>query len=247
MPPPPTKPHTVGSRSQFDPEEFLTSWQSGSSDLLPQNDDLRDAVVKTFNLPPKDSYVYRAIAEVTLDQVQHAIGFGGQHGLHGWYVDDEDKPRPPPPSADIAAYTNVFSPNTSTASALRGLASNAKKDSLRAAVAAHLQSQFFLAPADSSLAPLNLPNKRKQPLVNPYYDFWAWSCADFTGKVLRAYQGDYVVVAGTQNHNGFTGFKDETIADWMARERKEFERVAQVPLPSFAGKDEALFVFVRRK
>ncbi|GME23801.1 Transcription factor nrm1 whi5 [Neofusicoccum parvum] len=376
MPPPPTKPHTVGSRSQFDPEEFLTSWQSGSSDLLPQNDDLRDAIVRTFNLPPKDSYVYRAIAEVTLDQVQHAIGFGGQHGLHGWYVDDEDKPSPPPPSADIAAYTNVFSPNTSTASALRGLASNAKKDSLRAAVATHLQSQFFLAPADSSLAPLNLPNKRKQPLVNPYYDFWVWSCqnlewagpvpntaktrishhilpvfyhhfgcivptwdalsvisqitqhappqpkpkgwpgrevieigsgngywalqlrragckvtavdnahsewrtmwigdtlwtdgvkylqqdgakeavlllvypqvgADFTGKVLRAYQGDYVVVAGTQNHNGFTGFKDETIADWMARERKEFERVAQVPLPSFAGKDEALFVFVRRK
>lgn len=272
---------------------------------------------------------------------------------------------------------NVFSPSTSTASALRGLASNAKRDSLRAAIAAHLQSQFYLAPADSSPAPLTLPNKRKQPLVNPYYDYWAWSCqnlewagpvpntaktrishhilpvfyhhfgcivptwdalsvisqlaqhappqpkpkgwqgreiieigsgngywafmarragcpvtavdnahsewrtmwigdtvwadgvkylqqregardavlllvypqvgADFTGKVLRAYQGDYVVVAGTQNGNGFTGFKDETIAEWMARERKEFERVAQVPLPSFAGKDEALFVFVRRK
>lgn len=71
--------------------------------------------------------------------------------------------------------------------------------------------------------------------------------ADFTAQVLRAYQGDYVVVAGTQTGNGFTGFKDETIADWMARERKEYERVAQVPLPSFAGKDEALFVFVRRR
>ncbi|KAF2089397.1 hypothetical protein K490DRAFT_63533 [Saccharata proteae CBS 121410] len=71
--------------------------------------------------------------------------------------------------------------------------------------------------------------------------------ADFTGRVLRAYEGDAVVVAGTQNRNGFTGFSAETIAEWMARERGEFDKVAQVPLPSFAGKDEALFVFVRRK
>ncbi|KAL0264926.1 hypothetical protein SLS55_000880 [Diplodia seriata] len=405
MPPAPTKPQIVGSRSPFDPDEFLSSW---SAESLPQDDDLRGSLTKAFDLPPRDSYVYRAIAEVTLDQVQHAIGFGGQHGLHGWYIDDEGKPVsqhhhslcaqnrdprleiaapilthpsakvPPPPTTDIAAYTNIFSPSTSTASALRGLASNAKKDSLRAAIAAHLQSQFHLAPAATSPAPLTLPNKRKQPFANPYYDYWAWSChnlewagpwpataqtrishhvlpvfyhhfgcavptwdalslvaqltqhappapkpkgwpgrdvveigsgngywalqlrraagcrvaavdnahsewrtmwigdtvwadgvkylegrggaeeavlllvypqvgADFTAKVLRAYRGDYVVVAGTQNGNGFTGFKDETIAEWMARERKEFERVAQVPLPSFAGKDEALFVFVRRK
>lgn len=89
MPPAPAKPQTVGSRSSFDPEEFLSSW---NPELLPQDDDLRGSLTKAFNLPPKDSYVYRAIAEVTLDQVQHAIGFGGQHGLHGWYVDDEDKP-----------------------------------------------------------------------------------------------------------------------------------------------------------
>ncbi|OJD32165.1 transcription factor nrm1 whi5 [Diplodia corticola] len=384
MPPAPTKPQTIGSRAPFDPDEFLSSW---SLELLPQDDDLRGSLTKAFNLPAKDSYVYRATAEVTLDQVQHAIGFGGQHGLHGWYVDDENKPIPPPPSTDIAAYTNIFSPSTSTASALRGLASNAKKDSLRAAIAAHLQSQFHLASPTADTATttttttpltLTLPNKRKQPLANPYYDYWAWSCralewagpwpgtaqtrishhvlpvfyhhfgcavptwdalsavaqltqhappaprpkrwpgrevveigsgngywalqlrraagcrvaavdnahsewrtmwigdtvwmdgveflegrggaredvlllvypqvgADFTGRVLRAYRGDYVVVAGTQNRNGFTGFKDETIAEWMARERKEFERVAQVPLPSFAGKDEALFVFVRRR
>jgi hypothetical protein len=70
---------------------------------------------------------------------------------------------------------------------------------------------------------------------------------DFTGKVLRAFQGDAVVVAGTQNRGGFTGFKGETVAEWVERERKDWREVCRVPLPSFAGKDEALFVFVRRE
>ncbi|KIW00133.1 uncharacterized protein PV09_08311 [Verruconis gallopava] len=70
---------------------------------------------------------------------------------------------------------------------------------------------------------------------------------DFTPSVLQTFNGDAVVVAGTQNLNGFTGPPGETVTSWMARERPEFERVAQIPLPSFAGKDEALFIFVRRK
>lgn len=70
---------------------------------------------------------------------------------------------------------------------------------------------------------------------------------DFTGKVLRAYKGDTIVCAGTQNANGFTGFKGETIAEWMARERPGWDKVVQVPLPSFAAKDEALFVFRKRQ
>ncbi|KAK0628561.1 hypothetical protein B0T17DRAFT_588642 [Bombardia bombarda] len=53
----------------------------------------------------------------------------------------------------------------------------------------------------------------------------------FTRNLLAAYRGDTVAVVGTQNHNGYTGFRD----------------VVQVPLPSFAGKDGALFVFQRRK
>lgn len=69
---------------------------------------------------------------------------------------------------------------------------------------------------------------------------------DFTGKVLGAYEGDTVVVAGTQNKNGYTGFKSETIAEWMSREKPEFEKVCQIPLPSFAGKDEALYVFQKK-
>ena len=71
--------------------------------------------------------------------------------------------------------------------------------------------------------------------------------ADFTTKVLDAYTGDTVIVVGTQNANGYTAFKDTTIVAYMADRKGDFERVVQVPLPSFAGKDEALFVFQRRK
>jgi hypothetical protein len=70
--------------------------------------------------------------------------------------------------------------------------------------------------------------------------------ADFTGRVIRTYEGNFIVVAGTQNGNGFTGFKSETIEMWMERERPWFEKVAQIPLPSFAGKDDALFIFSKR-
>lgn len=70
---------------------------------------------------------------------------------------------------------------------------------------------------------------------------------EFTTSVLDAYKGDVICVAGTQNGNGYTGFKDEMVDSWMERERKDFEKIVQVPLPSFAGKDDALFVFRRRK
>ncbi|KAF2154418.1 hypothetical protein K461DRAFT_293066 [Myriangium duriaei CBS 260.36] len=70
---------------------------------------------------------------------------------------------------------------------------------------------------------------------------------EFTSRIIGAYEGDTIVVAGTQNANGFTGFSSETIGEWMGREKKEFEKVCQIPLPSFAGKDEALFAFVKKK
>jgi hypothetical protein len=34
--------------------------------------------------------------------------------------------------------------------------------------------------------------------------------------------------------------------DWFAREMPNWEKVCQVPLPSFAGKDEALFVYEKK-
>ncbi|PVI01149.1 hypothetical protein DM02DRAFT_365652 [Periconia macrospinosa] len=69
----------------------------------------------------------------------------------------------------------------------------------------------------------------------------------FTEKMLRAFQGDTVVVASTQNGNGFTGFRDVVVDQWVEKNLKEFELTLRMPLPSFPGKDEALFVFQRRR
>lgn len=68
-----------------------------------------------------------------------------------------------------------------------------------------------------------------------------------TEKFLRAFNGEIVVVAGTQNGNGFTGFPDAVIDDWMSENMPEFELVLRIPLPSFAGKDDALFAFRRTR
>lgn len=69
----------------------------------------------------------------------------------------------------------------------------------------------------------------------------------FTEKVVRAFEGDTIVVAGTQNGNGFTGFPDVVVDEWVGGKLEAFELVVRMPLPSFAGKDEALFVFRRRE
>jgi len=69
---------------------------------------------------------------------------------------------------------------------------------------------------------------------------------DFTRRVVESYRGDVIFVAGTQNGNGYTGFKDMMVDEWM-QANKDFEKIVQVPLPSFAGKDDALFGFRRRK
>ena len=70
---------------------------------------------------------------------------------------------------------------------------------------------------------------------------------EYTASVLKAYRGDVVCVVGTQNRNGYTGFKDRTIDEYIEKQMSGFERTTQVPLPSFAGKDDALFVFERRR
>ena len=68
--------------------------------------------------------------------------------------------------------------------------------------------------------------------------------ANFTSAVIDAYKGTTIIVAGTQNSNGYTAFMDRTIDDYMSAQKdKGFDKVIQISLPSFAGKDEALFVF----
>ncbi len=70
--------------------------------------------------------------------------------------------------------------------------------------------------------------------------------AGFTASVLEAYHGDVVCVVGTQNRNGYTGFKDTTIEEYMGEKMPDLKKTVQVALPSFAGKDDALFVFERQ-
>ena len=66
----------------------------------------------------------------------------------------------------------------------------------------------------------------------------------FMRKVLEAYKGDIICVAGTQNANGYTGFRDRRVDEVL--EEEGWKKVVQVALPSFAGKDEAMFVFERQ-
>jgi hypothetical protein len=67
----------------------------------------------------------------------------------------------------------------------------------------------------------------------------------FTRRLLGAYRGDTLAVVGTQGADGYTSFRDETMDAYMAREQPVWTRVAQIPLPAFAGKDEAMYVFQR--
>jgi len=294
--------------------------------------------------------------------------------------------KPPPPASDIAAYNDIFRPTTNTAKALKALSANAKKDTIRAAVAQHLQS-LYQPPSE-----ITVPKNKSH--VNPYFDILAWSnqslewagpestthkikishallpvlyhhfsCVcpsfealeivrlvakgrgivdvgsgngywtymlrrvkdgkkknlevvpvdnglsdwrtlwvadtvemdgaewlkrheggrghvlllvypqvshDFTAKTIKAYRefgvfcclvyawctnfllllllldGSTIVVAGTQNANGYTAFANELLVDWFARVMPKWEKVCQIPLPSFAGKDEALFVYEKK-
>lgn len=69
---------------------------------------------------------------------------------------------------------------------------------------------------------------------------------DFTGPVMKLFEGDTIVVAGTQNENGFTAFQDQGVDQWVQKSLEAFELTLRMPLPSFAGKDEALYVFQRK-
>ncbi len=69
----------------------------------------------------------------------------------------------------------------------------------------------------------------------------------FTRSLVEAYKGDTIAVVGTQNHNGYTGFKNVAMDEYMEEEQSDWVKMIQVALPSFAGKDEALFIFQRRE
>lgn len=369
---------------------------------LLEGDHLSGAIKFWFQLPPDDTWTYHAMTAVTLPQVQRIVRLGAANGMHAWYSapspqkpprtedgdkDDDDvdaaaattttkEPPPgaltPPSRADVDDYVRIFQPTSLTGSALKAFGSNAKKGSVRASVAANLQSRRFIHP---SAAGLHIPKRKATASLppNPYFDFWAWSCRNlewcgpcpesearpqshhvlpvlmhhfgcavpsyegleilravadgrtvadmgsgngywafmlrqhgvavapvdnaqsewrvswvddttimdgtrwlaqpgsaggkdmvllmvypivgggagggveggFTRGLMAAYKGDTVAVVGTQNHNGYTGFRDMTFDEYMEREQPGWTKVVQVPLPSFAGKDEALYVYQR--
>lgn len=60
----------------------------------------------------------------------------------------------------------------------------------------------------------------------------------FTEKVIRAYEGEVLCVVGTQCRNGYTAFQNVVVDEWMDKEGG-WEKVVQVPVPSFAGKGES--------
>jgi hypothetical protein len=69
----------------------------------------------------------------------------------------------------------------------------------------------------------------------------------FTKRLLNEYKGDVLVVVGTQNANRYTGFADCSTEEYFEREMKDWDLVSRIAMPSFAGKDDAMFVWKRKK
>ena len=91
MPTSSSVPLTLGSKS-FEPEKlFQDDERLKEAHANLDSNDLRSAILALFSLPENDTYVYHAVASVTLAQVQQAIAQGDQHGLHDWYKDEEGK------------------------------------------------------------------------------------------------------------------------------------------------------------
>ncbi|KAI1343425.1 hypothetical protein F5Y15DRAFT_370023 [Xylariaceae sp. FL0016] len=187
--------------SSWTPDAYMsdtTLQQRAESSLT--KDDLASAIATSFNVRKTDGYVYHAMVSVTLPQVQHVISLGDANGLHGWYRDltpgaaentdsnasttTNSKPQrpkpppalPPPSPTDIEAYLSIFSPSTSTPSALNSFLANAKKGSLRASIASHLQAKRFIhsSPAHAALDKIKLPKSRSPP-PNPYLTYLSWA------------------------------------------------------------------------
>jgi hypothetical protein len=83
----PQQAETQGSTT-FDPDKFFDAW-ANEEITPPYDNDFRKFIIRSFGLKLSDSFVYRAVAEVTLLQAQTYLEFGGQNGLHGWYRDSE--------------------------------------------------------------------------------------------------------------------------------------------------------------
>ncbi|CCG80920.1 Putative uncharacterized protein [Taphrina deformans PYCC 5710] len=66
-----------------------------------------------------------------------------------------------------------------------------------------------------------------------------------TGRILARYHGDTVVIVGTQNRNRYTAFPDQTVDEHFALQ-PDWQVVVRLPIPSFPGKDDALYVIQKQ-
>lgn len=66
---------------------------------------------------------------------------------------------------------------------------------------------------------------------------------EFTKQVLNVYKGNTIIIVGTQNANRYTSFRDATVEEYFEKEMKLWKLALRIALPSFAGKDEGLYVY----
>lgn len=95
-------PSTEDSKVPFDPDKFFNDWPKEEAQPLLTPNDFRKFLIKAFDLDIRDDYVYKATAEVTLQQAQRYLEFGGQNGLHAWYKDAEN---------DAVSTNNIIPPS----------------------------------------------------------------------------------------------------------------------------------------
>lgn len=80
---------TGGIRSSNPRNYFFPDEKREESLISLIRNDLRSAITSGFGLPSDDSYVYHAIASVTLAQVEDAVKASTSNGLCDWYQDVE--------------------------------------------------------------------------------------------------------------------------------------------------------------
>ncbi|KAF3906646.1 hypothetical protein ABW20_dc0109527 [Dactylellina cionopaga] len=225
---------TTGSPA-FTPDSFFVAWSDErQKDPVPDND-LRASIIQAFDLKPDDSYVYHAVASVTLQQVQNAVIQGGNRGLHAWYRDGNEVIKA---LSRKRRVIDMGSGNGYWTYMLR-------RAGLTVAAVDNMQSLWRTIWVDDTVVEdgikyLKNNNSGKDDLLLLVYPIVS---LDFTKQILAEYAGDTICIAGTQNANGYTAFKDVTVNEYFEQEMKGFQKVVQIPLPSFAGKDEALYVF----
>ncbi|GAB1311712.1 hypothetical protein MFIFM68171_01922 [Madurella fahalii] len=201
--------------------------------LLRDENNVEKAIKAWFSIPEgEDQYVYRAVAEIRLGQLQKVVEndvvrrgselaeggvefvYGGGENRLRWYQCPEgEKPLPPTPS-DIAAYASIFHPTTSTASTLKSFLSNARKSSLRQRVASYLAAKRFFLPSHP-LTPVlsSIPRCKQPPVLNPALDFWEWACQ------LLAWCGP--LREGEGDDDDGRGMQDGAEEKWNDRSKRE--------------------------